>query len=360
LAAGEGGNLVLTGEDLKDGNYLSAAINLLPIVGPVLAKSGGKLFFKVGDKIIGEIDSATARQLAEIVEKEGCFVAGTMVATEQGLRPIEAILPSDQVWAYDPVMSQWSLQPVVAPLTFEYEGDFVVVSAGGAEVEATGNHPFWVVDGAGLEDRPVPRDVPPNEIAEANGGAWVEARSLRAGDVLLARSGETVVVQTVSVAVKRQSVYNLRVEGIHTYAVGRCQIIVHNNSEACEELITLTKDGKVVINKGVDWGGYLEKYVPKPAGMLNAHAHHILPKKGIGAAQQALVEAGQKILFKYHIDLVYGLENLTWASLIKGQHVEVNVQQVVDALQAADETVGSKQAVIDALKQMGKIAAART
>ena len=54
--------------------------------------------------------------------------------------------------------------------------------------------------------------------------------------------------------------------------------------------------------------------------MKNHHAHHILLKRGNGKAQQELVKEGQEILREYDIDPIYGLENLTWAPNIKGQH----------------------------------------
>ena len=66
-----------------------------------------------------------------------------------------------------------------APLVFDYTGEFCAVTAGDTTVESTAGHPYWVVDGDGLDDRPVPRDVPALDVAKARGGRWVEARHLR-------------------------------------------------------------------------------------------------------------------------------------------------------------------------------------
>jgi hypothetical protein len=65
--------------------------------------------------------------------------------------------------------------------------------------------------------------------------------------------------------------------------------------------------------------------------MQNPHAHHILYKKGIGEAQQALVKEGQAILRRYGIDPIFGPENLVWApKSAKGQHGAERLLQLED------------------------------
>ena len=106
-----------------------------------------------------------------------------------------------------------------------------------------------------------------------------------------------------------------------------------------------------------DWGKYLTRQIGKaPQGMKRAHAHHILYKVGNGPAQQKLVKEGQEILLKHGIDPVYGVENLTWAPN-KGHNL-MNLTEVLDMLRAADK-IGTRDAVVEALKKAGKIAAER-
>ena len=62
----------------------------------------------------------------------------------------------------------------------------------------------------------------------------------------------------------------------------------------------------------------------------NPHNHHVLFKKGVGAAQQAIVEEGQAILVKYGIDPIKGIENLVTAPNVAGQHTLANVTEVVE------------------------------
>jgi hypothetical protein len=41
-----------------------------------------------------------------------CFVAGTSVHTESGVRPVESVKQGDRVWAYDLFSREWLLSPV--------------------------------------------------------------------------------------------------------------------------------------------------------------------------------------------------------------------------------------------------------
>ena len=205
-----------------------------PLVGPALAKSGGSLLIRKGDGVVGRLDESLIRRIWKEV---GCFVAGTPVATESGRRSIDSICAGERVWAYDPNSKRWTLEPVVQPLTREYTGDFVTVGVeGGSPVTATGNHPFWVVEGDALDGRPEPGDVPAEE-RQVQGGRWVEARHLLVGDRLCLRSGSTVRVDRLDVEYGCRTVYNLHVERIHSYAVGEQSILVHNNTDECAKII---------------------------------------------------------------------------------------------------------------------------
>lgn len=105
----------------------------------------------------------------------------------------------------------------------------MTVTVAGGTVEATGNHPFWVAAGDGLAGRPAAEHVPAGEQAPApGGGRWVDARHLRAGDVLVLRDRGPAAIEAVAARLAAVPVYNLRVDGIHSYAVGNAGIAVHN------------------------------------------------------------------------------------------------------------------------------------
>jgi len=158
----------------------------------------------------------------------GCFVAGTLVATEIGLRPIEEISAGEKVYAYDREARKWILADVIEPLIHTYSGDLVTVLIGSDKIKATGNHPFWVISGDHLADRPVARDVPVHDQDATAGGRWVEARNLRVADTLLRNNGQSVRVDNVYEFNENLIVYNLEISMFHNYSVGSMGVLVHN------------------------------------------------------------------------------------------------------------------------------------
>ena len=71
-----------------------------------------------------------------------------------------------------------------------YDGDCVTITFGTEKVEATGGHPFWVIEGENLAERS-PCDVLPDcEQDITPYGKWVYARHLCEGDVIQSKSRE--------------------------------------------------------------------------------------------------------------------------------------------------------------------------
>jgi A nuclease family of the HNH/ENDO VII superfamily with conserved AHH len=143
---------------------------------------------------------------------------------------------------------------------------------------------------------------------------------------------------------------------------------VHNQKKCCPEAGEIPAAPDVAVQqvpeidiKKFNFGDYLKKQIgPPPDGMYDPHAHHILFKLGNGEAQKKLVALGQSILKQYGLDPILGLENLVWApNSVKGQHGPLHLKALVDALEGAHETVGSKKAIIEILKEHGEAAAKR-
>ena len=113
----------------------------------------------------------------------------------------------------------------------------------------------------------------------------------------------------------------------------------------------------------IHWGKILEEEhgvaKPSPEEMENAHAHHIVFKEGSGKQKEWVLKS-KAILEKHNIDWLYGKENLVWAPNIEGLHTEEMAKMVYEALANADETYGSKEAVVEALADMGELAAQHT
>jgi hypothetical protein len=217
--------------DIADGDY-TAALNLIPLAATIASKVGGKIMAKFGGEAV-EVDAGLAWCLAH----EGCFATGTLVATETGQRPIETIGIGDRVWAYDVQAGQWSLQDVTIPITIDYVGKLISVTTPHGVLRCTPTHPFWVVEGPKLSERPSPTDVPINEQIAFSTGRWVAAGDLLLGDALLTKDGAVVRVDDVVAEIVNCRVHNLIVSHHHTFAVGGERVLVHNLNPACKQAV---------------------------------------------------------------------------------------------------------------------------
>jgi len=160
---------------------------------------------------------------------DGCFVAGTPIHTQDGLKPIENIQPGDLVWS----RSEWDegesayRSVIESGCLGEKEIWEVEVAASGGRTEiyrATGNHPFWVED-------------------EMNDEHWSAVEDLRAGDLLRLGDGNPAHVISVRMTDDVENVYNFEVEGFHTYYIGELGVWVHNTN--CLRTLSVDKHGNL-------------------------------------------------------------------------------------------------------------------
>jgi hypothetical protein len=138
----------------------------------------------------------------EWVDEHGeapCFPSGTLVATPDGPRPIEAIAAGDQVLSRDEQGA-----PMVARVSRTKErraNELVVITFSDGGLRATPNHPLRTPDG------------------------WVAAGELAPGQPLVTLDGQRVPISLETVAAD-EPVYDLTVEPSHSYfAAG---VWVHN------------------------------------------------------------------------------------------------------------------------------------
>jgi RHS repeat-associated protein len=215
------GNPNATAKDYAVATVTETA-NLAAVV-PVTAASGKALstLLRAGEKdAAGELAGSLS----------GCFVAGTLVAAENGYIEIQDVKEGDLVWSYSLKAQEWQLRPVESRPIHDYTGDVITIDVGGTIIETTGNHPFWVVSGEALAVRPAAQDVSEGERAFTTFGRWIEARRLAVDDKLLLVNGETARVKSLSVHQDHLLVYNLHVADNHTYAVSQDGILVHNKA----------------------------------------------------------------------------------------------------------------------------------
>ncbi|MDB1088173.1 polymorphic toxin-type HINT domain-containing protein [Streptomyces sp. ACA25] len=165
------------------------------------------------------------------------FLPGTHVLMVDGeTKPIDDIEIGDKVLATDPTTGETTARTVTAEifstgkkslvsLTVAVEGQYAPV-----ELVATDGHPFWV---PALD-------------------TWVDATDLQAGTWLQASDGALLQVTAVQRWAETTTVYNLTVEGVHTYYVlaGHTPVLVHNSGGTCGT--NLTRGEKVAAASGVD------------------------------------------------------------------------------------------------------------
>ena len=72
-----------------------------------------------------------------------CFIAGTLIHTEDGLVPIEEIKPDQMVWAEDPATGERALKRVICLFRNE-KYELVHLQIKGETITATVGHPFFV------------------------------------------------------------------------------------------------------------------------------------------------------------------------------------------------------------------------
>ena len=165
-----------------------------------------------------------------------CFVAGTMIATINGLVAIENIKEGDKVLSTNTDTFETTHKSVLD--TYIRKTSLLIhVWVDGKKTSVTPNHPYWVI-----------------------GKGWVNAGELSAGDQLRKPEGDLVSIQRIEFEELKTSVtvYNFEVEDFHTYYAGDISVLVHNANCKYEVL----DDGSVDIT---DWGDYPEGY-PKPSG----------------------------------------------------------------------------------------------
>lgn len=193
----------------KAGAYGNIALNMYEMGG--IAKkyiSGGEHSWKeiARDAVNVALSGASALGSTRNLDTSYCFVAGTLVTTADGFKPIEEIEVGDKVLSEDETTGEVEVKEVTQTYVNETD-ELVHIGINGETISATPSHPFYV-DKLG----------------------WTLAGSLRAGDILVLSNGELVTVEWVQHEILENpiKVYNFEVEDFHTYFVGENSVLVHN------------------------------------------------------------------------------------------------------------------------------------
>uniref|UniRef100_UPI0003B4E2F3 Hedgehog/intein hint domain-containing protein n=1 Tax=Butyrivibrio sp. AE3009 TaxID=1280666 RepID=UPI0003B4E2F3 len=156
----------------------------------------------LGGTIVG---GATAAAVGGI-EGISCFVAGTVISTDEGLVPIEDIKAGEYVLSEDPETGDVVYKRVLETYINETT-ELIHLNIDGEEIVTTPTHPFYV-----------------------KGKGFIEAGNLNVGETLVDSEGNELHLR-----IKRWEhlqntvpVYNFAVEDYHTYFVGDNEVLVHN------------------------------------------------------------------------------------------------------------------------------------
>ncbi|MDA0178749.1 polymorphic toxin-type HINT domain-containing protein [Solirubrobacter phytolaccae] len=135
------------------------------------------------------------------------FAGETPVLMADGTtRPISEVKVGDSVMALDPRTGERGPRRVTA--VWVHDDLLIDLVVGGEALATTEDHPFWNVSDQ----------------------AWQKAADVDAGDLVLSATGERLVVDGLwAETMRRAGAYNLTVDGLHTYFVGRSSILVHND-----------------------------------------------------------------------------------------------------------------------------------
>jgi hypothetical protein len=280
-------------------------------VGFVADLTIGGVFKSIGKVFGKELLESGVRNADEVIDflKTKCFARDTVVSTATGLRPIGEISVGEKVHSFDFRSGEWKLRTVTDRIDSIYEGPVVTIEAGSSKIETTIHHPFWVVEGHELTERSTPRKLSRSEDqGESLTGRWVNSHELLAGDVIIGRQGDRLIVESVSQRFEKSfPVSNLTIGEFHNYSVGFNSILVHNETicdagrAALQDMLdsgAASYDEIARLIRGFDNAGDVLANIAKNSTRF--HLHHAWPKYLGGPTKQDLVRLPKHIHDAYH------------------------------------------------------------
>jgi len=269
------------------------------------------------------------------VPRSACFVAGTLIHTRDGLKPIEEISLTDFVLSRPENDGEQGERRVVNLVRFDDKPilEIVVAGAGGRTetFQATGEHPFWV-----------------------EGEGWVAASELKADDRLRLADGGDACIASVTDTGTTAAVFNFEVDGWHTYHIGKLGVWVHN-----ADCFVDTLHGRLPYRQVMDVAHRNAESVlgAVPRGR---HLHHVSQLRGTAPPQmlervQRMVDIQHAILARHGINWATDPVNLVHARRGGGVHSPDAVRDLTRDLIGARN--GSTADIVEILQEHGRRAA---
>ena len=131
-----------------------------------------------------------------------CFVAGTLISTQRGMRAVEQVEVGDMALSRNASTGELCWKPVIARTTRPPEPT-LKLSVDDSQLQCTTGHLLWV-----------------------SGKGWTKASQIKEGD-LLHTASDPAVVSKVSKA-EVAPTFNLEIAENHTYFVGTSRVLSHD------------------------------------------------------------------------------------------------------------------------------------
>lgn len=156
-----------------------------------------------------------------------CFPAGTIVHTANGLRNIEDLQVGDWVLTYNEQTAEQEYQPILVKHQRYTQQMMSIELPTGEVLQVTPEHRFY------------------------HNGEWIEARSLKVGDLLHLKNGDYTSIIAIEILPNYQKVFNFDIQKNENYYVSLDGILVHNgcNKVFVKEVETPTHDIELTISK---------------------------------------------------------------------------------------------------------------
>ena len=190
--------------------------------------------------------AAVGVMLSNVVGAFQCFKEGTLVATEDGLKPIEEVKVGDKVLAYDEETGEKAYKPVVQLFKNETKRwCTVTVEVDGQEeqIVSTPGHKYYLPNNTKNREIGLQQE---HESYIALSEKWVSACKLKVGDKVLLSDGKYGIIVSVKIEELEspETTYNFEVADFHTYYVGEESVCVHNAGCNINQMNTQIKKGQ--------------------------------------------------------------------------------------------------------------------
>ena len=164
--------------------------------------------------IVSKMNEFT-RYLKELIcylTKYGCLTAGTKVKIKNGYKNIENIKEGDFVYSFDEITEKVMLKEVRNIIVSSVD-EIIKIKTENQIIEASLEHPFYIKE-----------------------KGWVEAKDLQQDDILITLNHEEKIKNISRDYYFEKDVYNLEIEGSHTFYITEDDILTHNKGKCWAQI----------------------------------------------------------------------------------------------------------------------------